>query len=265
MFCRHITWVWVWVCVIGVVFTCSVGRAGVTAGPPLKIASQAVHLDLPDGQAAFSLTFDHAPDFDHPDALGRRHDSFQYEIAPSLSDIQNADLFAITAVVRGDELSATQLPIRAGVADGIDPSAAAGGWGPLIGSVPYHLDGSTITFAAPLGLLGSSNGAFGYRVFTTNYGSTVSLQMGSAVSLPRAVWGGMAMLLALILWIKRHETAARHATRRLDTRDKKSSLVSPHLVSRVFALSRMSTLRSSVHRSVAGLFHWHHSPNAAGR
>ena len=212
MLCRHIAWAWV---CLGLAMTCSVGRAGVTSGPPLKIASQSVHLDLPNRQADFSLTFDHAPDFDHPDALGRRHDSFQYEIAPSLSDIQNADLFAITAVVRGDELSATQLPIRSGVADGIDSNPAAGGWGPLIGSVPYHLDGSTITFAAPLDLLGAPDGAFGYRVFTTNYGSTVSLQMGSAVSLPRAVWGGLVVLFALVLWVRRHETRdKRHETRK---------------------------------------------------
>jgi len=198
------------------------GQAGITSGPlavvsgpPLKISSQSVSVDLPKGQANFSLTFDHAPDFDHPDSLGRRHDSFQYEIAPSLSDIQNADLFAITAVVRGDEISATQLPIRTGVANGIDPNPVAGGWGPLIGSVPYHLDGSKITFSAPLDLLGSSDGKFGYRVFTTNYGSTVSLQTGSAaVSLPRAVWGGLGILIGLVVWIKRHERReARHETR----------------------------------------------------
>jgi hypothetical protein len=208
MLCRHI--VRVWVCLAVVALFQQLASAGVTSrplaavnGPPLKISSQSVHLDLPNGQADFSLTFNHAPDFDHPDSLGRRHDSFQFEIAPSLNDIQNADLFAITAVVRGDELGATQLPIRAGVADGIDPNPAAGGWGPLIGSVPYVLKANQMTFAAPLDWLGTPDGVLGYRVFTTNYGATVSLQMGTTVSLPRAVWGGWGMLLALIYWIKR--------------------------------------------------------------
>ena len=207
MSCRRFAWAWV--CVGWVVLSASLGWAGVTSGPPLKIASQSVHLDLSEGQADFSLTFDHAPDFGHPDALGRRHDSFQYEIAPSLNDIQNGDLFAITAVVRGDELTATQLPIRASVADGIDSNPEAGGWGPLIGSIPYHLSGNTITFDAPLDLLGTSDGVLGYRVFTTNFGSTVSLQMGTTVSLPRGVWGGAGILLGLILWIRRHETRER--------------------------------------------------------
>ena len=283
MLCRHV--VRAWVCVAMVALSQAVGRAGITSrplaivtGPVLKIASQSVQLDLPGGQADFSLTFDHPPDFDHPDSLGRRHDSFQYEIAPSLSDIQNADLFAITAVVRGDEIGATLLPIRAGVANGIDPTPVAGGWGPLIGSVPYHLNGSNITFAAPLDLLGTPDGNFGYRVFTTNYGSTVSLQTGSAaVSLPRAVWGGLVLLLGLVLWIRRHEMRdTRHQRKQTRAKESGSSLrlvpgvkfpgiVSPDLVSRG-SLSRVFKLPASVRRSVVALCHsLGHSPTATGR
>lgn len=172
-------------------------RAGVPANP-LLIVSQSVRLDHQQDDAVFSLTFDHTPDFFTLDAKGRRKDSFQYEIVPDVTNINQAGFFDIASVIRGDELDAHQIPIRGGINDGIDPSPAAGGWGFKLGTVNYALTQNTLSFAAPLQLLSAPDGLFAYRVFTTDFGSTVSLQTGStAVPLPPGFLAGGAMLLIL--------------------------------------------------------------------
>lgn len=164
----------------------------------LFIDSQSVKVSSDLRQATFTIAFDHPPDFALRDSLGRPLESFQYEIAPDCTDIDQCPFTAIRAVVRGDEIgSGQQVPIRDGVENGSDPSPASGGWGNVRGSVPFRLQGSTLTFSTPLSLLQDPDGDFAYRVFTTSSGQTESLVTGESIPLPAALWTGGSLLLAL--------------------------------------------------------------------
>jgi hypothetical protein len=187
-----------------------VAIAGTTGEPPLLIVQQSVRLDEALSAAQFSITFSRAPDFTTLDSDGRRADSFQYEIAPDFTSISQASFENITAIVRGDEITRHLLPIRAGINDGVDPSLASGGWGPVRATVPYSLHDDTLSFLAPLTDLDALDGVFAYRVFTTQFGDTVSLVSGSsAVGLPPAVWAGGGMLLILsALYVRVFERAS---------------------------------------------------------
>jgi hypothetical protein len=169
-----------------------VARAG------LLILSQSVNVSLDQRQAIFTLSFDHLPMFGPRDSLGRPLESFQYEIAPDCTNIDQCPFTAIRAVVRGDEIDGGHLiPIRDGIENGSDPNPASGGWGYVRGDVPFHLHGSTLTFSAPLPLLQGPDGQFAYRVFTTSSGQTDSLVTGQSIPLPAAVWTGGSLLLTL--------------------------------------------------------------------
>lgn len=184
---------------------CSV-RAG------LFIESQSVSVSSNPPQATFTLAFDHRPDFVPRDALGRPLESFQYEIAPDCSDIDQCPFTAIRAVVRGDEIgSGQQVPIRDGIENGSDPNPASGGWGDIRGSVPFDLQGSTLTFTVPLSLLQDPDGDFAYRVFTTSSGQTDSLLTGRGIPLPPALPAAGSLLLALALLRTRSKWGKRRS------------------------------------------------------
>ena len=166
----------------------------------LVITSQSVSVSLPRQQATFTLSLDHAPQLGVRDSLGRPVESFQYEIAPDCPNIDQCPFTDIRAVVRGDEVTASHLlPIRDGIETASDPSPASGGWGFVRGEVPYRLDGSVLSFSAPLALLDSPDGRFSYRAFTTTSGETTSLVTGVTAPLPAAVWMGGSALIAMAL------------------------------------------------------------------
>jgi hypothetical protein len=172
----------------------------------LRIVSHSVDVSLPRQEATFTLAFDHAPMLGERDALGRPLESFQYEIAPDCPNIDECPFTDIRAVVRGDEVTPNHLlPIRDGIETASDPSPASGGWGYVRGDVPFQLNGSVLSFSAPLSMLGNPDGQFAYRVFTTASGETTSLVTGQFAPLPKAVWtGGIALsIMGLLQWIGR--------------------------------------------------------------
>lgn len=157
------------------------------ASAGLSIVSQQANVDKADQDVVFTLNFSQSPDFKTADSLGRRLDSFQYEIAPNTATpIDQLPFSAVGAVVRGDEIGGGNvIPIRNGFQNGSDPNPAAGGWGTVRGTVPFTLTGNSLSFTTPFSLIGTTNGTFSYRVFTTNYGSTVSTaESVSSVSVP---------------------------------------------------------------------------------
>ena len=189
-----------------------IGLTGVVAGlliflltghsfAGLSIVSQSVSVDRADQEALFSLNFNKAPDFTTADFFGRHLDSFQYEVVPNTTrGIDSLGFEDIRAVIRGDEIGAGVIPIRDGFENGSDPNPASGGWGKILGSVPYSLQGSRLTFQAPFDLLGvtNPNGEFAYRVFTTNYGATVSSVQSVSIRLPPALPAGLVVLFILL-------------------------------------------------------------------
>jgi hypothetical protein len=180
---------------------CAAGLVAGVASPAfggLSIVSQSVRADARDNVVFFDLTFNHPPDFVTTDGLGRPAEAFQYEIDPASADITQSSFLDIRSVIRGSEIGAgTVLPIRDGFQGGVDPSHAAGGWGPVRDTVPYTLTGSRLTFATTFDDLDTRNGFFAYRLLTTHYGTTADETTGRSISLPPAVHAGTAMLAAI--------------------------------------------------------------------
>jgi hypothetical protein len=167
----------------------------------LSIESQSVSVDRADQDVSFTLDFNKSPDFTTTDLFGRHADSFQYEIVPNTTrGIDNFAFEDIRAVIRGDEISPSMIPIRDGFENGSDPNPASGGWGKILGAVPYSLHGNQLSFTAPFNLLGvtNPNGGFAYRVFTTNFGATVSNVEGVSIPLPAALPAGLIVLSMLV-------------------------------------------------------------------
>ncbi len=148
--------------------------------------SQKVQVDQSDQQVHFTLVFDHTPDFQTFDSFGRPEDSFQYEIIPNTGKQFSSLSFGdIRTVIRGDEIgSGNVLPIRNGLQNGSDPSFASGGWGFIRATVPFQLQGDQLSFGASFNQLDTPSGLFSYRVFTTNFGSTVSITESVSVPTP---------------------------------------------------------------------------------
>lgn len=129
------------------------------------LASQSVSIDLANSRATFELTFNSPPDFFTVDSVNRQADSFQYYVDADgeLPVFRGSSSFnELDAIVRGEEIARTnRIVIRDVQGDG---GPNAGGWGPERGSVPFTLNGSTLTFTVPLALLGDSNGDFSYNI-----------------------------------------------------------------------------------------------------
>ncbi|MDB5292498.1 MAG: proteinsorting domain [Phycisphaerales bacterium] len=180
---------------------CAAGLGAGVASPVwggLTLVSQSVRADARDREVFFDLTFNHPPNFVTTDVLGRPAEAFQYEIDPASADITQSSFLNIQSIIRGSEIgSGSLLPIRDGFQASTDPSPAAGGWGPIRDKVPFILNGSRLTFAAPFDDLHSLNGYFAYRVFTTNFGTTSDETTSRSISLPPAVQAGTAMLAAI--------------------------------------------------------------------
>lgn len=161
--------------------------------------TQSMKIDKADGLATFTIDFSHTPDLTTIDSKGRPADSFQIEIAASPAPA--ADQFGVlTTVIRGDEIQFGGLPIRAASPpDAADPHS--GGWGAVRGTIPYKIDGDTLSFSAPLSTLGVGNQPFDYRAFTLSYGVIEAQADSIAAPLPSGlaatlVMGVMALAMA---------------------------------------------------------------------
>lgn len=172
--------------------------AASNAAAGIAIVSQSAKLD-PSGEAAtFTLTFSQSPDFSIADR-GVPTNSFQYEIDAAWTGVaKDKPLGALSSVVRGDEIRvAHALRIRSADLHQPDPDPASGGWGPVRGTVPFQLSGRTLTFTAPLSMLGDDDGVFAYRVFATNTGASAGSIEGHVVPLPMGAMTGGAGIAGL--------------------------------------------------------------------
>ena len=138
----------------------------------------------------FALTFDQIPDFQTIDSDGRPADSFQVEF-----DGNSAMPNDLTAVVRGDEIHlANAIRVRSPSGNG---GAGSGGWGPVVGTVPYSLTGNTVAFTVPGATLGWTGGAWAASTFSLQNGSLTAQQTATSVPAPPAFWGGLAGLVVV--------------------------------------------------------------------
>ena len=128
------------------------------------------------GNVPFSLTFNQVPDFFTVDRYGRQAHSFQFYIGRS-TNVPRFSTRPFASLIRGEEIRvANDIRIRNdSPGPSTDPDPNSGGWGSIRGSVPYTLDGQTMTFAVPATVL-NVQGQFGYNFLLFEYGAYVSPQ-----------------------------------------------------------------------------------------
>lgn len=160
-------------------------------------------------EVTFFIKFNEAPDFFTVDSFGRQAGEFQYYIdADALDSTPHQN--HVESIVRGGEIHLDgdiRIRDRYGY-DGTDTNS--GGWGPILGSVPYTLSGTLLSFTTPWSLLKDDDGIFTYQLLLTEYGSTSDLVYGlsgesylqpSPVPLPAAIWlfvSGLAGFFAMV-------------------------------------------------------------------
>jgi hypothetical protein len=158
------------------------------------LVSQSLTVDQPYDAAIFQLTFNQAPDFYTLNSQGQPADAFQINFAgiypaPGVAFPRN-----LTAVVRGSEIHEQgTIRIRSATGNG---GPEAGGWGPVVDSVPFSLLGDTVDFSIPerdLGWNGHSTAQ--YRVFSLQYGQQTASETVTLVPTPTALESGLVGLL----------------------------------------------------------------------
>jgi len=157
------------------------------------LVDQSCLVDTTAGTATFRLSFGHEPQFFVPDGATEQPDGFQIEIDADQNTFDHPIQFEeIDSVVRGAEIfGGDEIPVRDPEGDGGD---TAGGWGPVRATLPFQLEGNTLTFMTGLDTIGDQDGKFRYRVITTENGSLISEVNAAIIPVPAALWGGMMML-----------------------------------------------------------------------
>jgi hypothetical protein len=188
------------------------------ASAGIRILSERAEVDLESRVATFAVTFDAAPDFFTLDEFGRTADSFQYEIDDDWRAPAGLPVEGLDVVIRGDEIHiADALRVRDAAVDREpDPDPAAGGWGRVLDEVPFALGGNELRFAVPLAAIGDDDGAFAYRLFTTEFGATTSEVESRVLPIPlppaaRGVVAAIAMLGAARL-VRRYSADGLRST-----------------------------------------------------
>jgi hypothetical protein len=125
----------------------TVGRS--QESTPLGVRHHGMLVLPPRDQVVMSLIFDRVPDFQSVDEFGRQADAFQvwltYEGGPVSGE-------APDSLIRGAEIHvAGTVRLRWIEPASSDPNA--GGWGELLGEVPYRQAGRFVSFAFPLAWL----------------------------------------------------------------------------------------------------------------
>lgn len=153
-------------------------------------------------EVTFSIRFNKAPDFYTVDSFGRQADAFQYYVdVDALSSKPNQN--QVESIVRGGEIHVNgdiRIRDRYGY-DGTDLNS--GGWGPILGTVPYTLSDTLLSFTTPLSYLKDDDGVFTYQLLLTEYGATSHLVYGrsgehSVIPLPPAIWLFGSGLIGLV-------------------------------------------------------------------
>jgi hypothetical protein len=138
----------------------------------LLINSDSVVANLDSREVFFTIEFNEVPDFFTLGSGGGQADSFQYYIETDgeLPVFKNA-FSELDIIIRGEEIHVGgDIRIRDALPFGSGGSNS-GGWGLLRGSVPYTLNGTVLTFSAPLELIGDSDGLFSYRLEAYEFGA----------------------------------------------------------------------------------------------
>ena len=131
-----------------------------------EVVSHNASVDEIRRRTTFTVTFNESPDFFTTNELGEPDNAFQffYDSEPAGDEIDFAGEDVV--IIRGAEIRFDDnIPIRDSLNPGGEEFPNAEGWGEMLGSVDYELDGTTITFAGGWDVLRETDGVFGYRLF----------------------------------------------------------------------------------------------------
>jgi len=170
-----------------------VSAAVTSARADFLLESQSVSIDNKTHLADFSLTFNQTPDFTTQDSLGPAN-SFQIDFNGNY-DPHSTTTFrnSLTGIVRGDEIHvACDIPIRTLNGNG---GPNSGGYGPVVGSVPFNLIGDTVSFSVPTADLGYTGHSYQYDAISLANGRETASQMVTAVPTPAAFPSGVVGLI----------------------------------------------------------------------
>jgi hypothetical protein len=150
--------------IVAVLVPIVVAAAPVHATPTLSVDSQSVSVDLGTSSATFHIQFNRAPDFFSVDGMGHQTDAFQYFISDGVTSDPFAPYDNTSVVIRGSEIHSNGglIPIRAYSPPSADP--AAEGFGAILESDSFTLNGADLTFKTSLSALGALDGKFQYSL-----------------------------------------------------------------------------------------------------
>ncbi len=169
----------------------------------LHALGHSAHVDLELQVVRFEIFFNLEPDFFTLDPQGRQADSFQFHLdtMPGHQGMYGSSPFPWETIVRGEEVHLNSLiPIRDHIC-GPSTAPGSGGWGSILGSVPYTLADTFQTFEAPFPMLNTTTGDFRYRLELYHYGTLTQLYRGLSSPMPEP--GAAAGLLAAAWWLRR--------------------------------------------------------------
>lgn len=158
------------------------------------------------GNVNFTLQFSYPPDFFSCDAGGRQANGFQFYIGTTTNVPQFYPPRPYASLIRGGEIYlGNGIAIRNdGPPDDGEPNS--GGWGAVRGTVPFSLNGSSLTFAVPAAVL-NVQGSFAYSLLLTSYGgathSPYTGASGGDIPLPEPAVGALVTLAILSRWVLR--------------------------------------------------------------
>ena len=150
------------------------------------VVSQSALYNQATQSVSFQIVFNKTPDFTKVDASGRQANSFQYFI------VGDPTQGTYDSIIRGEEIHLSSNLLRIRKVGPEDPDPASGGWGSIVGAVPFTLKGSVLTFSAPLSVLTthSRDGKFAYQLETYEFGAMTAhldSQSVAGVSLDKRV------------------------------------------------------------------------------
>jgi hypothetical protein len=163
--------------------------SAVLPAAPIMVLDHTANVNASTGIASFSLLFDRAPD------ISASADSFQYFFLGNQSLPYPA---RYDSVVRCCEQVGI-LVVRDPLPSSNDP--LAGGWGPVRGTVPFTLNGATLSFSATLTLFSDRNSLL-YELLVASDGRATQLLIYAPEPLsPPLVALGLIGIWTISRWI----------------------------------------------------------------
>jgi hypothetical protein len=174
---------------------CTLGAAALPAsagGPALFATHHSIVWDDDARTVTFSITYNRLPDFFTLDSMGRQADSFQWYLDTLPGDNGFGGAIPWETIIRGEEIHiAGDIRIR-DATRGPGGGPDGGGWGPLVGSVPYTMVDTTQTFIVPFATLNTPDGNMAFELQLLQYGRWTG-DLYSGRSIP-ALAAGAVML-----------------------------------------------------------------------